>query len=136
MSEARLRAMFAAESERSRGALEQSMVCDALHERGECGGRPGPCELIDVVEERRIGPQRGQLLEKQRLVAALAEHLRREGFDGPMAIQQPRRADAAQSRDTRISVGAVADEGEKVGNQGGFHPELFADSLRVADLLA
>ena len=60
------------------------MVCDALYERGECGGRSAPRELIDVVEERRVGSERGQLLEKQRLVAALAEHLRREGFDCAM----------------------------------------------------
>src|SRR5262249_44543281 len=126
ISEYRLRSRSAADRLRPRAALEQATISDALDQRRQLGRRSPPAKLVDVVEERRVGPQRRQLLEEQCLNATLAEHVRREGLDGSVSVEQPRRTDRAQPRDPRITVRAVAYEREKIGDQRRFDAELCA----------
>src|SRR6266704_2936781 len=52
-----------------------------------------------------------------------------------VAIQESRRGDGPDSRNARISIGRVADEGKEVGDQHGFHAELPANAFRVENLL-
>ena len=91
-------------------------------------------QFSHVGEQVGVRAQRRQPLEKQRKIPALAQHRRRECFDGTMAIQQLRSADRADSGNARIAIRRVTDQREVVGNQRGFDTELLADPSRVADL--
>jgi len=51
-----------------------------------------------------------------------------------MPVQEPCRRHRTDPPNTRISICRVAHEGEEVGNQGGFYPELPANSFRITDL--
>src|SRR5438093_13051838 len=95
-------------------------------------GGPAPPELVDIVEEWRIGPERGQGFEQQCRVALLPEHRRRKGFDRAVLVQEPRRRDRADPRNARIAVGRVAHEREEVGDQLGLHAKFLAHPCRIA----
>src|SRR6058998_325726 len=47
-------------------ALQQASVSQALRPPGECVGGAAPLELGRVAEQRRVGPERRQILEEQR----------------------------------------------------------------------
>ena len=66
-------------------------------------GRSAPLELVDVPKERRVGLERGELLEQERVLAPLAQHLGRKVFDRTVAIEQARGADGPDTRNARDS---------------------------------
>src|SRR5437016_2245695 len=92
-------------------------------------GGPAPPELVHILEEWRVGPERGQGFEQHCPVALLPEHRRGKGFDRAVLVQEPRRRDRADPRNARIAVGRVAHEREEVGDQLGLHAELLAHPL-------
>ena len=98
--------------------LEQARRVHALRPGGERVGRAAPAQLVHVAEQRRVGPQRREMLEQQRELAALAEHRRRKLFDRAVPVQAAAPPSTApMPGDARIAVGRVADEREEVGNQ-------------------
>ena len=98
-------------------ALEQTGISQPLHTCGECVGRAAPAELVHVAEEARVGPERCELLEQQRELAFVSQYSCWEVLDDAVFIQEPRRADGADTRNAWIAVGGVADERKKVGKQ-------------------
>src|SRR6266581_2396250 len=120
---------------RLEAALEQTSVSEALRVRGECACGTAPQELVHIAEESRIGPQRCQILEQERLIAAVRQYVRREALDGTMSVQEPCRGDRTDPRNAGIPVCGVADQGEKVRNQDRRHSELLANSFGIEDLL-
>ena len=90
------------------------------------GVGPRQRRSADVVEDLRARPQRRQVLEEQRQVAPLAEHLGREVLDAAVLVHEPGGGDTADAGDARVAVGRVADEGEQVGDQRRVDAELLA----------
>src|SRR5438132_7473391 len=116
-------------------SFPQTSVPEELHALDERGPGAAPLELVHVIEEGRVGPERCEVFEQQREVAAVSQYVRREALDDTVPVQEPCGRDPADPRKSRISVGGVADEREKVGDQCGLHPELLANSVGIADLL-
>src|SRR5512141_949970 len=71
-----------------RAAFGEARSANPLDPFCEPGGRSAPPELVDVLEEGRIRPQRRQRLEQQRGCALFSEHLGRKRFDRTVAVQQ------------------------------------------------
>ena len=73
-------------------AREQAGVAEALAARGERRRRPAPAEVVDVAEQRRVGPERREILEQQRQLA-LARRGRRAGTAsiGAVLVEESRR---------------------------------------------
>src|SRR6266699_1321756 len=117
-------------------ACHQTSVRQPGRPRPERVAGPAPLELVYIAEQGRVGPERRQLFEQQRPLAAVPQHRRGEPLDGAVLVQQPGRRYRADPRDAGISVGRVAHEGEEVGNQRGLDAELLAHPCRVADLPA
>src|SRR5438552_2532996 len=117
-------------------ALQQSSVSQAIGIRGECAGWSAPPELVHVPEQRRVGPERREVLEQERQVAAVPEYAGWKVFDPAVLIQEPSRGDRSDARNAGIAVRRVADEGEEVGDQDGCHAELRTHSVGIADLPA
>src|SRR6185312_1825806 len=115
------------------GPLGQALVGDALRPGGEPVARPLPAQLLGPAEEIGVASQRGQVLEQEGQLAALAEHLAREVLDPAVLVHEPGRGDLADAGDARVAVGAVADEREQVGDAVGPDAELLADAVDVAD---
>jgi hypothetical protein len=90
---------------------------------------------LHVGEDRRVDPERGELLEEKRPVA-IRQSARREGLERAVSGDQARGRLRADAREARIAVGRVADEGEVVGHPLRRDAELLADALGVADLSA
>src|SRR6202166_3237238 len=120
----------------SAAALEQAGLSEPLRPGAERGSGTAPRQLVHVTEQVRVGPQSRQVLEEEGQSAALSQDGGREVLEDAMPVQQPCRRDRTDPWDAGIAVGGVADEGEEIGNQVRSHPELLADSLGVADLLA
>jgi peptidyl-prolyl cis-trans isomerase A (cyclophilin A) len=110
-------------------------VAGALHECVEGRGGPAPAQLVDVMKERRVRAQRCQILEQERELAAIAEYIWRKIFELAMAIDETRRGDCADSRNARVTVGAITNEGEVIRDVLGIHAELGANGVGVANLL-
>ncbi len=60
-------------------AFQQVGLSQTLRPRREPAGRTVPPQLVHVVEEARVSPQRRQVLEEQRSLALVfPQHARRE----------------------------------------------------------
>src|SRR6266568_2129161 len=119
----------------AQGTRQKTRISQEPRALGERSGGAAPPELIHVIEERRIRPERCQVLEEQREVVAVPEDDRREALDEAVPVQEPGGRDPTDPRNARISVGGVADQGEEVGNQRGLHAEFLANSVGITDLL-
>ena len=94
------------------------------------GVGPAPAELVDVGEHRRGRAQGRKVLEQQREVALLAEHLGREVLEAAVAVHEPRRGDLADAGDAGVAVRGVAHEREQVGDPRRIDAELLAHARR------
>src|SRR5439155_14114410 len=106
--------------------LEQPRRFHPIRTRRERRRRTVPAKRLGSVEERRIGAQRREILEEQREIALFAENARREVFDLTVAVQKLGGGPGADSRDSGVAVGRIADEREQVRNERGIDAELFA----------
>ena len=97
-------------------AFEQAPVAEALRAGRERRLGSAPAQLVDIADDLRGRPQRRKILEQQRELALVAQHLGREVLERPVLVDEPRRRDLADAGDARIAVGRVADEGEQVGD--------------------
>ena len=70
------------------------------------------------------------------LNAIQARHHRRiaKRFDRAVSVQQLRRGDRPDPRNSRISVRRVADQRKEIGDQQRFHAELLPDSFLIANV--
>src|SRR5687767_7093472 len=117
-------------------ALDQSHITDTLGPLRESGGWAAPAQFVDVVEQRRIDPERGELLEEQREFTLLAEHRGWQMLDGAVFVQHPRGRGRADARDAGVSVRRIADERQVIGNEVGRDPKLRAHAVGVSDIVA
>src|SRR6478735_11183928 len=91
-------------------AFEEAPVAETLRARRERRLRSAPAQLVDVADDLGRGPQRREILEQQRELALVPEHLGRELLQRPVLVDEPRRRDLADAGDAGIAVGRVADE--------------------------
>src|SRR5512143_2932444 len=114
----------------------EASVSDVRRKGGEDVGGSAPAQFVDVAEEGRVGSERCQIFEHQRQVTTISQYLGREVFDLSIPVDEPRGRHGADSRNARIAVRSVADEGEVIGNEAWLDAELGAHALGVANLLA
>src|SRR5262249_13545347 len=117
------------------GSLEESRRFHPLRPALECRRRAAPTQLVPVAKERRVGAQRGELLEQQRKIAPISKQVRGEFFDRAVLVEELRCGDGADSGNPGVTVRRVADESEVVGNQLRRHSELLAHALGIANVL-
>lgn len=60
-----------------------------FRERCECGGWSRPAQLVNVIEDVDVGPQRREIAKEQRPIPLLFERRRQRA--GPRGIHTPRR---------------------------------------------
>src|SRR5688572_11535828 len=101
---------------RANASVHETIAAETLREFGKPARRPSPPQLLDVLEERRVGSQRRQRLEQKRELVPSAENGGRELLDGAVPVEQLRRGRRSDAWDARIAVGRIADEREIVGN--------------------
>src|SRR5439155_15511558 len=68
--------------------LEQPRRFHPTRPGRECRRRTAPAQCLDLLEKRRIGAQRGEILEEQREIALFAENFPRKVFDPSVAVQK------------------------------------------------
>src|SRR6266513_3596630 len=85
-------------------AAEQSIIPQPCCARGEAVGGSAPVQLVHVREKPGITPERRQLLEQQRQLAALAKHTRWKVLDGAVAADEACRGRLADPRQDRKST--------------------------------
>src|SRR5262249_51165625 len=123
-------------SERASAAREQARVADLRRPCLEALGGASPAPGLDVGEERRIGSERGQTLEKQRKLPSLRrQDLGREVLDRAVAVDETPGGHFADAVKSWIAVRRVADEREKVGNALRLDAVLGAHGLGVKQLV-
>ena len=121
---------------------------ESCRERGEGGRGAVPSQLVHVVEERDVGPERGERSEQQRAVALARERVREgarvggvhvplapvrgDGFEMAKLGENGSRRLRAPARQARIAVGRVADQREVVGDRRRRDAELLDDAGLVA----
>src|SRR6266545_6946605 len=114
-------------------ALQQASVSQLLRACGKCVGGAAPPQVSHVLEKTRVRPERGEIFEQQRPVAAVSQYVRWESLDVAVSVQQPGRRDRSDPGNAGISVCRIAHEGEEVGNQDGVHAEFLAHALCISD---
>src|SRR5438552_4034259 len=72
-------------------ACQQTSVSQLLRPRGKRVGGPAPHELVHIPEQARVGPERRQVLEQQRLVTSVPQDRRGKVLDPPVLVQEPSR---------------------------------------------
>src|SRR4030095_7417014 len=104
---------------------------------GERRRRSPPAQRLHVVEERRVGTQRRELLEQQRRFAARTESLGRGVLEPAPALDETRRRLRAVAVDAPIAIGRGSPhEGEYSVSRRRRHAVLRLDRLVVSDLAA
>src|SRR5437867_2827391 len=112
-------------------------VANFLSHRLKASRRSTPPQLLYVVEERRVGAQRRELLEEQRVPEIIVvENLNREVFKRPMLINEPCSCLRSVARDSWITIRGVTHQREVIGNAHRRYPELREDSLSITNLPA
>src|SRR5439155_12787450 len=115
----------------SPAALHETIGPHPSGPRGQLGRRATPAQCVHILEQRRVGPERREILEQQREPPLLAENLGREVFDRAVSIQQPCGRRGADSRKPRVAVSRVTDEREIVRNHRRRDAEFLTDDLFV-----
>src|SRR6266508_385830 len=62
-------------------ALQQTSVSQLLRACGKCVGGAAPPQVAHVLEKTRVRPERGEIFEQQRPVAAVSQYVRWESLD-------------------------------------------------------
>src|SRR5437868_8734460 len=109
------------------GALEKSRRFHFLRPCSEGRCRTVPAQRFDVLEERRIGAQRRELLEEKRELPLFAKDVRRKISNRAVSIQKPGRRLAPDAGNAGIAVRRIADEPEQIRNERRIDAEFFAD---------
>src|SRR6267143_3589860 len=117
-------------------APQQTSVSQTIDICGERAGGPAPPELVHVPEQGRVRPERRQLLEQQRSLTVVPQHLRGEVLDAAVLVEEASRRDRSDPRNAGIAVRRVADERQEIGDEHGLDAELLAHPGRVTDLLS
>src|SRR5258708_39233944 len=121
---------------RALAAHHHTRIAEALAHRAEVGARSSPAELVHVREQWSVGPQCGELLEEQRHLPVVAQHVRRKILETSVFCHQPRRGLRADAGETGLSVRSVAHESEIVRNERGLDAELVSHDVRLPNLAA
>src|SRR5256714_9354541 len=95
---------------------------------------PAPFQLIDVGKERRVGAQRRQVLEQQRVLAVGAKDTFRERFNRAVLVEQSGRRARANSSNAWITILRISHQCEIVGYELRIDAEFCAHSFGVPDL--
>ena len=67
-----------------------------------------PAQLVHIVKQRRVRPQRRQALEEQRLLLLAAQDVLRKVFEVAVLDDQPGRRFRADARNAREAVRRIA----------------------------
>src|SRR5213596_1116431 len=111
-------------------------VTNLFRNRSKRRRRRFPAQLIDILEERRVGAQRREFLEEQgALTILLLKNLKRKLFDVAMLIDEFRGGLCAQARDSRITIGGVAHQRQIVRDELRRDAKLRADGFGIANLI-
>src|SRR5260221_10406573 len=93
---------------RALAAHHHTGITQTFAQRAEFSAGPAPAELVHVGEQRCVCPQCGELLEQQRHLPVVTQHVGRKILEPSVFGHQPRRGLRADAGETGISVRRVA----------------------------
>src|SRR5260370_28680728 len=100
----------------SAAAVEQARLSETLRTSAESAGGAAPRQLVHVIEQMGVGPQRRQILEEEGQTAALSQHGGREVLEDASPVQQPCPRGRTDPRAAALAAARLTDAGEANGN--------------------